>query len=31
VQIVPGTDHFFWKREREVARIVGDFAEGAMA
>jgi alpha/beta superfamily hydrolase len=24
---VPGTDHFFWKREREVARIVADFAE----
>jgi alpha/beta superfamily hydrolase len=31
VEIVPGTDHFFWKREREVARLVGDFAEEAMA
>jgi hypothetical protein len=27
LEIVPGTDHFFWKREREVARIVADFAE----
>jgi uncharacterized protein len=30
VQIVPGTDHFFWKREREVARIVADFAEQSL-
>jgi uncharacterized protein len=28
VEVLPGTDHFFWKREREVARIVGSFAEG---
>jgi uncharacterized protein len=30
VEIVPGTDHFFWKREREVARIVADFAENGL-
>lgn len=27
VEIVPGTDHFFWHREREAARIVASFAE----
>ncbi len=27
VQIVKATDHFFWKREREAARIVGSFAQ----
>jgi alpha/beta superfamily hydrolase len=27
VEILKGTDHFFWKREREVAGIVGEFAE----
>ena len=26
VAIVPGTDHFFWRREKEVAEIVGGFA-----
>lgn len=31
VEIVPGTDHFFWKREREAADIVGEFALVAMA
>jgi alpha/beta superfamily hydrolase len=31
VEIVPGTDHFFWKREREAARIVADFAEESLA
>ena len=25
--IVPGTDHYFWRREREAAAIVGAFAE----
>lgn len=25
LHILPGTDHFFWGREREVARIVGEF------
>ena len=25
VAIVPGTDHFFWRREKEVAEIVGAF------
>jgi uncharacterized protein len=27
VQVVNDADHFFWRREREAARIVGDFAE----
>jgi alpha/beta superfamily hydrolase len=31
VEIVPGTDHFFWRREREVARLVAEFAGQAMA
>jgi alpha/beta superfamily hydrolase len=30
VEIVEGTDHFFWKRERETARIVGAFASRAL-
>jgi alpha/beta superfamily hydrolase len=25
LRILPGTDHFFWGREREVAEIVGEF------
>ncbi len=24
---MPGTDHFLWRREKEVAEIVGSFAE----
>jgi alpha/beta superfamily hydrolase len=27
VRIVAGTDHYFWRREREAAAIVGTFAE----
>lgn len=27
VAILPGTDHFFWRREREVAARIGAFAE----
>lgn len=30
VTIVPGTDHYFWRRERDAAGIVGGFAEGAL-
>ena len=30
LEIVPATDHFFGKREREVARIVADFAEKSL-
>jgi len=26
LEIVPGTDHFFWRREEEAAAIVGRFA-----
>jgi alpha/beta superfamily hydrolase len=27
VRVVPGTDHYLWRREREAAGIVGTFAE----
>ena len=27
VTIVGGTDHYFWRRERELATLVGEFAE----
>jgi pimeloyl-ACP methyl ester carboxylesterase len=27
VAILPGTDHFLWRREKEAAAIVGGFAE----
>ncbi|HEY7399758.1 MAG TPA: alpha/beta fold hydrolase [Actinomycetota bacterium] len=27
VVVVPGTDHYFWRRERELAALIGDFAE----
>jgi alpha/beta superfamily hydrolase len=27
VAILSGTDHFFWKREREVGALIGDFVE----
>ena len=30
VAILSGTDHFFWKREREVAERIGRFAERAL-
>jgi alpha/beta superfamily hydrolase len=30
VAMVPGTDHFFWKREREVAERIGEFADEAL-
>jgi alpha/beta superfamily hydrolase len=29
--IVPGTDHYLWRREREAASIVGDFAARAIS
>ena len=29
--IVPGTDHFFWRREADVAAAVGAFAERVLA
>jgi alpha/beta superfamily hydrolase len=29
-EIVAGTDHYFWRREREAAAIVGDFADDAL-
>jgi predicted alpha/beta-hydrolase family hydrolase len=27
VVVVPGTDHYLWRREQEVAETVGSFAE----
>jgi uncharacterized protein len=30
IEIVAGTDHYFWRREREAAAIVGDFADDAL-
>jgi len=27
VVVVEGTDHYFWRREKEAAKVVGDFAE----
>ena len=30
VAVLPGTDHFFWKREREVGRLIGEFAERSL-
>jgi uncharacterized protein len=29
IEVIPNTDHFFWKLEREAARFVGEFAEEA--
>ena len=29
--IVPGTDHYFWRREREAAALIGTFAEQALS
>jgi alpha/beta superfamily hydrolase len=26
IEVISGTDHFFWKREREAAQAVGEFA-----
>jgi alpha/beta superfamily hydrolase len=31
VVIMEGTDHYLWRREREAAAIVGDFADRALA
>ena len=31
VVVTAGTDHFFWRREREAARTVGEFADRSMA
>ena len=31
VVIMDGTDHYLWRREREAAAIVGDFADRALA
>ena len=27
VMVVPGTDHYFWRRERDAASVVGAFAD----
>ena len=31
LEVLPDTDHFFWKREAEVASLVGGFLEEALA
>jgi hypothetical protein len=31
VVVVDGTDHYFWRREREAAEVVGAFADRALA
>jgi uncharacterized protein len=31
VVVAEGTDHFFWRREREVADVVGEFADRTLA
>ena len=31
VQILPGTDHYLWRREKESAALVGDFAARALS
>jgi alpha/beta superfamily hydrolase len=30
LSVVKGTDHFFWRRERDVASLVGEFAQRVM-
>jgi uncharacterized protein len=30
VEIVKGTDHFFWRREQEAARVIGAFADSSL-
>jgi hypothetical protein len=30
VEVIPDTDHFFWKREREAAKLIGEFVERTM-
>ena len=31
VEILDGTDHYFWRRERDVAQLIGAFAEATLA
>jgi pimeloyl-ACP methyl ester carboxylesterase len=31
LEIVPGTDHFFWRKEDTVAELIGGFAERLLA
>jgi alpha/beta superfamily hydrolase len=28
--VFPDTDHFFWRRERELAERIGAFADGTL-
>jgi uncharacterized protein len=28
--VIPGTDHYFWRREREAAVVIGDFVDGVL-
>jgi hypothetical protein len=29
-EVVAGTDHYFWRRERDAATVIGEFADGAL-
>lgn len=31
IVVAAGTDHYFWRREREAARVVGEFADRSLA
>lgn len=31
VTVLPGTDHYFWRRERDAAEAIGNFAERTLA
>ncbi len=31
LSMLPGTDHYLWRREREAAAVVGAFAERVVA
>src|SRR5258706_9059402 len=30
VEVLDGTDHYLWRREREAAGLIGDFVDGAL-
>ena len=31
IEILAGTDHYLWRREREAAALIGDFVDGAIS
>ncbi len=30
VEVIPGTDHYLWRREREAAALIGAFVDEAL-